>query len=105
MIMDIKITPAKLNGHVDIPSSKSVAHRMLICASLAGNSEIGGISFSKDIDATVQAMSALGSVIYTSQNSVDIPDRINPPEKAVFSFVNRYAELFQYINSNVNIRT
>jgi len=83
MIMDIKITPAKLKGHVDIPSSKSIAHRMLICASLAGNSEIGGISFSKDIDATVQAMSALGSVIYTNQNSVDIPDRINPPEKAV----------------------
>lgn len=83
MNMDIKITPAKLKGHVDIPSSKSVAHRMLICASLAGDSEIGGISFSKDIEATIQAMRALGSVIHTNGNSVDIPDGINPPEKAV----------------------
>lgn len=83
MIMDIKITPEKLKGHVDIPSSKSVAHRMLICAALAGDSEISGINFSKDIDATIQAMSALGSMIYTGQNDVDIPDILNPPEKAV----------------------
>lgn len=81
--MDIKITPKKLSGHVEIPSSKSVAHRMLICASLAGDSEISGINFSKDIDATIQAMSALGSTIYTGQNDVDIPDKITPPEKAV----------------------
>ncbi len=81
--MDMLIKPSRLHGTVDIPSSKSVAHRMLICASLAGNSEISGISFSKDIDATIQAMSALGSMIYTNQNSADIPDEINPPEKAV----------------------
>lgn len=81
--MNIKITPKKLSGHVEIPSSKSVAHRMLICAALAGDSEISGINFSKDIDATIQAMSALGSMIYTGQNDVDIPDIINPPKKAV----------------------
>ncbi|MDE6796982.1 MAG: 3-phosphoshikimate 1-carboxyvinyltransferase, partial [Ruminococcus sp.] len=81
--MDIKITPQKLKGNVEIPSSKSVAHRMIICASLAGDSEITGINFSKDIDATIQAMGALGSFIYTDNNSADIPDRINPPEKAV----------------------
>ena len=81
--MDIKITPARLKGKVEIPASKSIAHRMLICASLAGNSEISGINFSKDIDATIQAMSALGSMIYTDKNSADIPDLINPPEKAV----------------------
>ncbi|MDE6834252.1 MAG: 3-phosphoshikimate 1-carboxyvinyltransferase, partial [Ruminococcus sp.] len=85
--MDIKITPEKLSGSVKIPSSKSVAHRMIICASLAGGSEINGIDFSKDIDATIQAMSALGSVIYKNQNSVDIPDGINPPEKAVIDCV------------------
>lgn len=81
MIMDIKITPKKLKGLVDIPSSKSVAHRMLICAALAGDSEISDINLSKDIDATIQAMSALGSMIYTGQNDVDIPDIINPPKK------------------------
>lgn len=81
--MDMLIKPSRLHGTVDIPSSKSVAHRMLICASLAGNSEISGINFSKDIDATIQAMSALGSMIYTNQNSADIPNEINPPERAV----------------------
>ena len=66
--MDIKITPSLLKGTVNIPSSKSVAHRALICASLAGSSGISenmsvleGISFSKDIDATISAMTALGA--------------------------------------------
>lgn len=81
--MDILIKPSILKGKVDIPASKSVAHRMLICASLAGDSEISGINFSKDIDATIQAMSSLGSTIYTNQDSADIPDTINPPEKAI----------------------
>ncbi|MDE7098351.1 MAG: 3-phosphoshikimate 1-carboxyvinyltransferase, partial [Ruminococcus sp.] len=81
--MDILIKPSVLKGRVDIPASKSCAHRALICASLAGDSEISGINFSKDIDATIQAMSALGSMIYRNQDSVDIPDKINPPEKAV----------------------
>ncbi|MDE5834815.1 MAG: 3-phosphoshikimate 1-carboxyvinyltransferase, partial [Ruminococcus sp.] len=81
--MDIRITPQKLKGYVEIPASKSVAHRMLICASLAGNSEITGINFSKDIEATVHAMNALGSVIRTHQNSADISSEISPPEKAV----------------------
>lgn len=81
--MDILIKPSVLKGRVDIPASKSCAHRALICASLAGDSEISGINFSKDIDATIQAMSALGSMIYTNQDSVDIPEKINPPEKAV----------------------
>ncbi|MDE6781587.1 MAG: 3-phosphoshikimate 1-carboxyvinyltransferase [Ruminococcus sp.] len=81
--MDIKITPEKLKGFVNIPASKSVAHRMLICAALAGDSEIGGINYSKDIEATVKAMSALGAWIYTKENSADVAEKISPPEKAV----------------------
>lgn len=81
--MDIKITPKILKGFVNIPASKSVAHRMLICAALAGYSEIGGISYSKDIEATVKAMSALEAWIYTNENSVDAAEKISPPEKAV----------------------
>ncbi|MDE7364137.1 MAG: 3-phosphoshikimate 1-carboxyvinyltransferase [Ruminococcus sp.] len=81
--MDILIKPSVLKGRVDIPASKSCAHRALICASLAGDSEISGINFSKDIDATIQAMSALGSMIYKNHDSVDISEKINPPEKAV----------------------
>lgn len=46
--MDIKITPSKLIGTVNIPSSKSMTHRMLICAALAnGQSKISNITFSR----------------------------------------------------------
>ena len=74
--MNILIKPSVLRGKIDIPASKSVAHRLLICASLAGNSEVNNINFSKDIEATIQAMSSLGSVIYTNENSADIPDSV-----------------------------
>lgn len=60
--MDIVIKPSKLKGCIDIPASKSCAHRALICAALAdGISVISGITFSKDIYATINAMSALGA--------------------------------------------
>ncbi len=67
--MDIVIQPSKLTGEINIPSSKSYAHRALICAALAdGVSEIEGISFSKDIEATISAMTALGAEISTDNN-------------------------------------
>lgn len=60
--MDVRIRPCKLNGTVSIPSSKSYAHRALICAALAdGCSVIDGISMSKDIEATIASMNALGA--------------------------------------------
>lgn len=69
--MDIKITPSKLKGTVSIPSSKSMTHRILICASLAkGKSVISNISFSKDIYATIDAMKALGADISINGNTV-----------------------------------
>ncbi len=62
--MDIRIYPGKLRGTVAAPPSKSVAHRALICASLAaGRSEIRGISGSKDMEATISCMTALGARI------------------------------------------
>lgn len=61
--MDIRIEPAILRGNVSIPSSKSYAHRALICAALSeGTSVIDGISMSKDIEATISAMTALGAI-------------------------------------------
>lgn len=60
--MDIRIKPSCLRGTLNIPSSKSCAHRAVICAALAdGISTISGISMSADIEATVSAMSALGA--------------------------------------------
>lgn len=62
--MNIKITPKKLSGTVTVPPSKSVAHRLIICAAFAkGRSVIENIYPSKDIIATAQAMKAFGAEI------------------------------------------
>ena len=36
----LKITPAKLNGSVCVPSSKSMGHREIICAGLSAGTSI-----------------------------------------------------------------
>ncbi len=60
--MDIRISPSTLKGNLDIPASKSCAHRAVICAALAdGVSKLSGITMSKDIEATISAMTALGA--------------------------------------------
>ncbi|MDW5299716.1 MAG: 3-phosphoshikimate 1-carboxyvinyltransferase [Sedimentibacter sp.] len=61
----IKITPAKLNGIIYAPSSKSMSHRAIICASLCneGESIIKNIILSEDIKATIDGMKQLGAEI------------------------------------------
>lgn len=60
--MNLCITPHKLSGTVRIPASKSAAHRAIICAALAeGTSCISGVTFSKDIYATLSVMKSLGA--------------------------------------------
>lgn len=59
----VTITPSRLAGTAQVPPSKSVAHRMLICAALAkGESLIENIVFSRDIAATVSALGQMGAV-------------------------------------------
>lgn len=58
------IYPQKLKGEVHVPSSKSMGHREIICAGLAkGCSIIDNISMSKDIEATIRCLKAMGVVI------------------------------------------
>ena len=60
--MDVRLSPSVLKGNLSIPASKSCAHRAVICAALAdGTSVLSGITMSKDIEATISAMSALGA--------------------------------------------
>ena len=60
--MDISIRPSKLSGDLSVPASKSCAHRSIICAALAhGVSHLSGVTMSKDIEATIGAMTALGA--------------------------------------------
>ncbi|MCH5208882.1 MAG: 3-phosphoshikimate 1-carboxyvinyltransferase [Oscillospiraceae bacterium] len=82
--MDIKITPKKLCGSVVVPPSKSVAHRMIIAASLAkGRSEISNLFPSVDIKATIGCMKALGAEIEYDGNKAVIEGIKNIPDKAV----------------------
>lgn len=58
---EIKIWPGALTGMVNVPSSKSMGHREIICAALAkGISIIDNISMSDDIKATLRCLNALG---------------------------------------------
>lgn len=60
--MKIEIKKGTARGSVSAPPSKSMAHRMLICAGLAdGTSVLEGISDSQDMQATLDCLAALGA--------------------------------------------
>ena len=60
--MDIKLTPTNLTGRVDIPSSKSYAHRMLMTAAFSSaESVLVGDFTSDDMSATLRVLTALGA--------------------------------------------
>ena len=59
--MKVTITKSKAHGTVNAPASKSMAHRLLISASMAdGVSVIHGISECEDVLATLDCLSAMG---------------------------------------------
>ena len=71
--MKVKISPSICNGNVIIPPSKSMAHRSIICASLAnGKSTIKNIAYSQDILATIEGMKKLGAKIEMKEDYVVI---------------------------------
>ncbi|MBQ1404431.1 MAG: 3-phosphoshikimate 1-carboxyvinyltransferase, partial [Lachnospiraceae bacterium] len=56
------IQPSAAHGRMTAPPSKSMAHRLLICAALAeGTSVIRNIELSQDILATIDCLKALGA--------------------------------------------
>jgi 3-phosphoshikimate 1-carboxyvinyltransferase len=64
MYKTVKITPMKLSGKVGAPPSKSAAHRALLGAALAsGVSRILNLSYSQDIEATMNAVKCLGAEV------------------------------------------
>lgn len=71
--MDIRLNHSVLSGDLEIPASKSCAHRLIICAALAeGVSVISGVTMSKDIEATIGAMSALGADFEINGDTVTV---------------------------------
>lgn len=58
----LRIEPVKLSGRIFIQPSKSMAHRLILCALLAqGTSEIDNVVLSDDLKATLGACEALGA--------------------------------------------
>lgn len=65
--MKIEISPSVAKGKITAPPSKSVAHRLLICAALAeGTSVIENIGTNDDVLATVSCLNTLGADIKIS---------------------------------------
>ena len=63
--MQIKVHPGKLTGSIQAISSKSQAHRMLICAALSDKPcRIYCPETNEDIDATASCLNALGAYIH-----------------------------------------
>lgn len=62
--MDVTITPHAIEGSIEAIASKSMAHRLLICAALCpGPTTIRCTTSSKDIEATISCLEALGARI------------------------------------------
>lgn len=74
MDMDIMtVNPGKRTGRIGIPSSKSLAHRALICRALAD--QCSGIvldGFSADIKATMNCLKGLGAEISIHEGVMEI---------------------------------
>jgi 3-phosphoshikimate 1-carboxyvinyltransferase len=59
--MDLELRPSVLQGRVQVPSSKSLGHRDIICSGLAlGEQVVDNIAVSEDIRATNRCLAALG---------------------------------------------
>ena len=81
--MKIEMRPATLSGLAWAPPSKSMGHRMLICAGLAsGTSVVRGISDSEDMNATLDLLSLMGATYQKVEDVVTIQG-IDPRSVAV----------------------
>ena len=71
--MKAHVAPSICSGHVVIPPSKSMAHRAIICASLAnGTSVIKNVAYSQDIKTTIAGMQQLGADIRMEADQVTV---------------------------------
>ncbi len=71
--MLVEIKPSAVKGTVKAPPSKSMAHRLLICAGLAkGESVIKNVAYSQDILATLDCLEVLGARIKKDGDTVYI---------------------------------
>ena len=71
--MNVTIRPGRAVGTVAAPPSKSMAHRLLICAGLSeGVSHIRGVDYNEDILATIDCLRAMGAVCSVTGDTVTV---------------------------------
>ena len=71
--MQVTIKPSKAKGNISAPPSKSMAHRLLICAGLSeGKSRVSGLSFSQDVLATLDCLKTFGASFSIDGDTVAI---------------------------------
>ena len=83
--MNVTVFPSCARGKVTAPPSKSMAHRALICSALAGGGTVCNVAFSKDVEATIGCLQALGVAVKISGDTVEV-GRFSPenvPDDAV----------------------
>jgi len=82
--MDIIITPRKLKGSLSVIPSKSQAHRLLICAAFADReTTLICPETSRDMEATVLCLNALGASIRHTDAGFHISPVKSVPKEAV----------------------
>lgn len=99
--MKIAVHPSRLSGIIPGIASKSVLHRLLVCAALSeGETVIESVTMSKDIYATISAVSGLGKGVDVTDGglrvySADASDTINVNESgSTFRFILPVAAAF-----------
>ncbi len=71
--MRVDIRPGTARGIVAAPPSKSLTHRMLLCAGLAdGTSTVRNVAFSEDVLATLDVLRAIGAKIDIRGDTVTV---------------------------------
>lgn len=84
--MDITILPRKLRGEISAIPSKSQAHRLLICAAFADNdTTLLCPETSRDMEATVDCLNALGAQIERTDAGYRIVPVSEVPRSAVLN--------------------
>ena len=85
--MRVTIAPSAAHGTVAAPPSKSMAHRMLICAGLTHQSEpsvVRGLEPSQDVMATIDCLRVLGACVNRDYGGTLVygiePSVVNPNE-------------------------
>ena len=71
--MKIRVNKSIAKGIVNVPSSKSYAHRFLICSALSNHTcLIKNIDLSNDINATLSCLKTLGKDYSYENNTIKI---------------------------------